>query len=115
MTKSMTNYNPGDVLLLPFPFSDVSNTKRRPALVLAVAEKWGELICTMLTSSPQYYNEVVISMWKEAGLLKPTVARVHRLFTIDAQLVIKTLGTLQTNDFEKIRLETIKLLQNGRA
>jgi mRNA interferase MazF len=50
----MTNYNPGDVLLLPFPFSDISNTKKRPALVLAVAEKWGELVCAMLTSSPQY-------------------------------------------------------------
>jgi mRNA interferase MazF len=111
----MINYNPGDVVLVPFPFSDISSTKKRPALVLAVAERWGELVCTMLTSSPQYYNEVVILMWKEAGLLKPTVARIHRIFTIDAQLVIKTLGTLQPDDLEKIRLETIKTLQNGRV
>jgi mRNA interferase MazF len=111
----MINFNPGDAVLVPFPFSDISGVKKRPALVLAIAERWGELVCVMLTSSPQFYNEVTVTMWKEAGLLKPTVARVHRLFTIDAQLVIKTLGILQAADFEKIRQETINTLQAGRA
>ncbi len=88
----MTSYNPGDIILVPFPFSDLSRNKRRPALVLAVAEKWDEFICVMLTSSPHYYNEVTVSMRKEAGLPKPTVARIHRIFTIDAQSVIRKLA-----------------------
>lgn len=46
----MMSYEPGDVLLIPFPFSDLSGTKKRPALVLAVSEDNQELICMMLTS-----------------------------------------------------------------
>lgn len=38
----MTTFNPRDVVLIPFPFSDLSGTKNRPALIIAVAREKGE-------------------------------------------------------------------------
>jgi len=46
----MTKYKPGDVVLIPYPFSDLSGVKQRPALVLASIESQNEAVCLMLTS-----------------------------------------------------------------
>ncbi|WP_051276548.1 type II toxin-antitoxin system PemK/MazF family toxin [Desulfovirgula thermocuniculi] len=110
----MTSFSPGDIILVPFPFSNLSGEKKRPALVLAVAERWGELVCVMLTSSPKARSEVPLKQWKEAGLPKPTVARVHRLFTIDERIVIKKLGKAELEDFKEILSSVVAALVRGR-
>ena len=69
-------YEPGDIILVPFPFSDLSGEKQRPALVFALADKWNELACIMLTSSPKGHNEVPLKCWKQSMLPKATVARI---------------------------------------
>lgn len=107
----MTSFKPGEIILVPFPFSDLSGTKKRPALVLAVIDSWQELICVMLTSSPKGTNEVPLSQWKQAGLPKYTVARVHRLFTIEQSLVLRTVGSADENDFQTILYAIISLLK----
>jgi len=43
----MTGFEPGNLILVPFPFSDLSGVKKRPALVLAVAERLQEMVCLM--------------------------------------------------------------------
>ncbi|MEW5920510.1 MAG: type II toxin-antitoxin system PemK/MazF family toxin [Bacillota bacterium] len=111
----MTGFNPGDVILVPFPFSDLSGAKKRPALVLAVIPQWRELVCVMLTSLPKGQSEVVVGQWESAGLLMPTVARVHRLFTIKATLVLGTLGKLDQEDFQKILGAVVAVLTKGRS
>lgn len=100
----MMRYEPGDVLLVPFPFSDLSGAKQRPALVLVRHPYRGELVCMMLTSVASGDPwEVQLAFWREAGLLKPTVARVPRLFTIAEGLVYKRLGKLAPEDFACVR------------
>jgi mRNA interferase MazF len=80
---SMMSYKPRDIILVPFPFSDLSGEKQRPALVFALADKWNELACIMLTSSPKGHNEVPLKCWKQSMLPKATVARIHRIFTME--------------------------------
>ena len=95
----MTSYKPGDVVAVPFPFSDLSGAKKRPALVLAVAERNQELVCVMLTSvSRGGALEQPIVKWKEAGLLKPTVAKIHRIFTISSLAVTRKIGQLNSKE-----------------
>ncbi|KJS03662.1 MAG: hypothetical protein VR68_00685 [Peptococcaceae bacterium BRH_c4a] len=108
----MTKFEPGEVVLVPFPFSDLTGVKKRPALVLADIEGGHEIICLMLTSvqmkSEKYeYN---IASWKEAGLLKPTVARIHRLFTLNQNMVHKKLGRLAAEEYTIILQRVINLL-----
>ena len=71
----MTGFEPGNVILAPFPFSDLSGVKKRPALVLAVAERLQEMVCLMLTSLPGRGSlNHTVTGWQATGLLKPTTA-----------------------------------------
>lgn len=108
----MTPYSPGDVLLLPFPFSDLSGRKQRPALVMAMDPDYQDLLCMMITSvvgSSAW--EVPIVHWKEASLLRPSVARIPRLFTVNSIIVRRKLGTLEPGDFETIKNQLALFLQ----
>lgn len=109
----MTAYKLRDVILVPFPFSDLSYSKRRPALVLVDIPNREELICMMLTSTlstdPQV--DVVIEDFNSAGLPKPTVARVSRLFTLKQSLVNKRLGVMKEKEFDTIIIKLIDLFK----
>jgi len=110
----MIKCEPGEVILVPFPFSDLTGVKKRPAMVLADIEVRNEIICLMLTSvkikSEKYEYNIV--KWEEAGLLKPTVARIHRLFTLHRNMVNKKLGRLTAEEYNMILKRVIDLLAN---
>ncbi|TEB04757.1 PemK-like protein [Pelotomaculum schinkii] len=111
----MTSFNPGDVVLVPFPFSDLSGVKKRPALLLAVANKLQEMVCLMLTSLPG--KGVLchsVASWKAAGLLKHTTARLHRIFTIDRALALGKLGKIDDEEYMEILAKVVTLLERGR-
>jgi mRNA interferase MazF len=111
----MTGCDPGDIILVPFPFSNLRGAKKRPALVLAAIESQRELICVMLTSSPAGYNEVPVRRWREAGLLKPTVARAYRLFTIEESLTLGKLGRMDAQDFREVLAAVVATLVKGKT
>jgi mRNA interferase MazF len=76
-----TTYSFDDVVLVPFPFTDQSATKKRPAVVVS-SEAYNrakpDIILMAITSQVSAYpriGEVVISGWKEAGLLKPSTIK----------------------------------------
>jgi mRNA interferase MazF len=73
---SMTAYNFGDVVLVPFPFTDQSQAKQRPAVVVSSARyntERPDLILMAVTSqvrSPATFGEIVVQHWQAAQLLK---------------------------------------------
>jgi len=75
-TPTMTDYEFGDLVLVPFPFTDQSTTKRRPAVVVssvAYQRERPDLIILAVTSQVRPgvgVGEVAVTKWKEAGLLK---------------------------------------------
>lgn len=77
----MTGYEFGDVILVPFPFTDQSTSKRRPAVVVssnAYQRERPDLIILAITSQvrPQAsLGEAAVAKWKEAGLLRPSVLK----------------------------------------
>ena len=100
---STTTYSFGDVVLVPFLFTDQSATKRRPAVVVssdAYNRARPDLVMMAITGHISPYpriGEVGISEWKEAGLLKTSTIKPI-LATIEKALVIRTLGQLHPPD-----------------
>jgi len=99
----MTDYNFGDILLVPFPFTDQSITKKRPAVVVsskAYNHQRPDIIIMAVTSqmrSADYFGDVAISDWRQAGLLKPSV--IKPIFTIvEKGLILRKLGRIVTQD-----------------
>lgn len=108
----MTKYEPGEIVLIPFPFSDLTGTKKRPALVLAEIGEKQEIICVMLTSiqtGSEYEHS--ISCWEDAGLLKPTCAKIHRIFTISCYMVHKKIGKLDQKEYVEILQKVLNLFK----
>ena len=92
------------IVVVPFPFSDLSKAKLRPAVVLAEVER-GDLILCQITSNPYAEsNPVVIRSDDVEGgqLAKISYARPTKLFTAHGSLVTSTLGSLNKSTMREL-------------
>ena len=110
----MTSFNSGDIILVPFPFTNQKTTKKRPAVVIssqAYNTERPDLIIMAVTSQIKptpIIGEVAIQAWQEAGLLKPSVIKPV-ITTIEKKLVIQQMGQLKQNDLTALQ-ESLKTI-----
>ncbi len=101
-------YEPFDIVVVPFPFTDSAQTKRRPALVLSqhsnFGNKIGHSVLAMITSkkNASWPLDCEIMSKKESGLTAPSVVRM-KLFTLDNRFIITKIGQLSDGDQEKVK------------
>ena len=99
-------YERFDVVVVPFPFADKAQVRRRPALVLS-SRSFGDLaghsVMAMITSAgnPPWPYDVEISDLTGAGLPAPSVVRM-KLFTLDHRLIAGRCGALSEADREGV-------------
>ncbi|HLF31059.1 MAG TPA: type II toxin-antitoxin system PemK/MazF family toxin [Xanthomonadales bacterium] len=104
-------YSFGDVVLVPFPFTDQSGGKKRPAVIVSSSgynTSRRDLVIMAITSQvrmPLGFGESTLADWQAAGLIKPSVLKPV-FTTIEQGLVVRTMGTLAANDLHMLR-ETI--------
>lgn len=101
----MTRFEPGDVVLVRFPFTDLSSTKRRPAIIVSPPDfsaRYGDVVVLALTSQEQPEDFLALTRWSDAGLPKPTWVKAL-IATIAADLVIKKLGEVRDEDRSLVR------------
>ena len=84
----------GDLLLVPFPFTDLSAAKRRPVLAITSADSYGDFVALPVTSRPQTVHGVALNA---ADLLSGSLPaaswiRTNRVVTLNSGLVVKSLG-----------------------
>jgi mRNA interferase MazF len=102
MMQPMATYKQFDIVVLPFPFTDKTATKKRPALVLS-SEQFNSgirhSVMAMITTASHsaWPLDVVIANLKNTGLKTPSIIRM-KLFTIDHILVLKHIGHLSAQD-----------------
>jgi mRNA interferase MazF len=95
----MPSYSKGDVVLIRYPFSDRSDAKVRPAITVSTPHQSQDIFVVPLTSRTDRLlgGEFVMTDWKGAGLnVMSTVKR--GLFTIHQNLIIKTVGSISSQD-----------------
>lgn len=98
----------GAVILVPFPFSDLSHAKMRPAVVLAEAGR-GDWILCQITSNPYGDTKAVTlsdSSFQDGYLHITSYVRPGKLFTSNSSLIVKKVGTLK-HDVLKIIINAI--------
>lgn len=104
----MTSFEFGDIVLIPFPFSDQTTHKQRPAVVVSSAaydRERPDIVLLAITSQVRpalAFGEAFVSGWKQAGLLKASVFKPV-LTTIEKGLVIRKLGELTPADRQEVR------------
>jgi mRNA interferase MazF len=114
-------YEQFDVVVVPFPFTDIPASKRRPALVLSAAHSFntpvGHSAMAMITTAAHssWALDVAISDLDAAGLKAPSIVRM-KLFTLDHNLVINSIGRLGDVDQDAVKgaLRDLLNLSYGR-
>ncbi len=95
-------FDAGDIILVPFPFTDRPIQKHRPTVVLSLRsfnEKHKHIVLAMVTSAKNapWTSDITISNQKITGLPSPSVIRL-KIFTLDERLVLSKLGELSKSD-----------------
>ena len=109
----MAGFVKGDVVVLPFPFADLSASKRRPALVLALADGYGDLILCMITSqSARDRSAIAITSadFESGGLPHQSSIRPNRLFTAESGIVLRKAGHLSVPKVQQVVQEIIQII-----
>ncbi|PHS24378.1 MAG: transcriptional regulator [Methylophaga sp.] len=103
----MVSFELFDVVVVPFPFTDKTTSKRRPALVLSnksnFNQKVGQSVLAMITSAQNsdWPLDTDITDLDSAGLPSVSIVRI-KLFTLDDQLIIRKAGSLASNDQKQV-------------
>ncbi len=96
---------PWDVIAVPFPFTDRSASKRRPALVLSTRgfNDGGHSILAMVTSAVHsgWPGDTLLQEHAVAGLRVPCLVRL-KLFTLDNRLILRRMGRLTDGDRKQV-------------
>ena len=90
----MDKLNFGDIVLLRFPFTDNKTFKKRPALIINDFDDGDVVVCRITSQIYHTQNDVLIDDWKKSGLKLPSVIRVHKLATLEKDLVEVAMGKI---------------------
>ena len=106
-------FEPFDVVVVPFPFTDRQAVRRRPALIISSPDfnaAHDQSILAMITSAEsEWPSDVTIRGWREAGLGVPCKVRL-KLFTLDDALILRKAGALSARDAEAVASSLVRFL-----
>lgn len=93
-------YKQREIILIPFPYSDLSQNKKRPAIILSNSDhntNNEDVICCAITTNPRDYAnsvEITSSDLDSGDLQYDSRVKPNKIFTLGQRLIIKKLGRL---------------------
>ena len=109
----MAKFIKGDVVVVPFPFSDLTQAKRRPALVISKIEGDDLILCQITSQSIK--DNYAISLddkdFETGSLKQPSNIRPNRIFTADNHIVLYKVGNLKIEKLNKVIEKVVEIIR----
>ena len=93
----------GSIALLRFPFTDGLGCKRRPVLILRDFEDGDMLVCRITSKIYESKYDIFLDDWLKFGLKLPSVVRVHKMATLEINMVETIMGQIDNVMLNKIK------------
>lgn len=109
----MAKFIKGDVVVVPFPFSDLSQSKRRPALIIATLEGDDAILCQITSKTiKDAYAISIDDIDFDAGSLKQSGnIRPNRLFTADSHIILYRAGRIKDDKLSQVVEKLIEIIK----
>jgi len=103
----------GDVVVVPFPFSDLTHSKRRPALVVAELEGDDLILCQI--TSQRIRDGYAVSIeerdFEDGTLRQKSNVRPNRIFTADRHIILYRVGSLNSSRIDEVIDRMVDILR----
>jgi mRNA interferase MazF len=101
----------GEIVLIPFPFTNLTDTKIRPCLVLIEAEF--DVTVSFITTQTVWSDKASLSTKPSVtnGLKKESLIRLNKLATIDKELILGKIGSLSKDELDAVNQKLKEVLQ----
>ena len=111
----MARFVKGDVVVVPFPFSDLSQAKRRPALVLANLSGNDVILCQITSQSIRDNYSILLTdeEFSDGSLRKASNIRPNRVFTADSGIILYKVGSLKSETCNLVIEKLIDIIQTS--
>ena len=108
----MAKFVKGDIVVIPFTFSDLSQSKRRPALVLAPLEGDDVILCQITSKSikDNYAISLDDADFESGGLKQASNIRPNRLFTADTYIILYRVGNIKKEKLNQVVQAIIEII-----
>ena len=105
-------YQPSDIVLIPFPFTDLTVIKKRPVLVITPENNQGDFIGLQVTSKQGYIESLQIDScdFIVGTLPKISFVRIDKVFTLNSSVVSHRVGRLSSSAFARVKVGLCDLL-----
>ncbi len=103
--------NKGDLVLVPFPFTDLSGSKTRPALVLVDQPRDATVAFISTQLAKAEIHGVSLSPTKENGLKKASIIKLSKIATLEKKLFLGRLGKVSRSKQREIDQNLIQIFQ----
>jgi mRNA interferase MazF len=109
----MAKFVKGDVVVIPFPFSDLSQSKRRPALVLSVLQGDDLILCQITSKSikDNYAIPVDENDFESGSLNLESNIRPNRVFTADNHIILYRIGNIKIIKLNQVIDRVVEIIK----
>jgi len=110
----MVRFIKGEVVVVPFPFSDLSQFKRRPAIV--ITDLTGDDLILCQITSHSIFDKYAISLsdddFQKGSLKKKSNIRPNRIFTADSHIILYKVGRIRDEKIKEVINKIIQIIQS---
>lgn len=109
----MAKFIKGDVVVVPFPFSDLSQSKRRPAVIISPLEGNDAILCQITSKTIKDTYAILIDDkdFFSGNLKQPSNIRPNRLFTADSDIILYRIGSIRREKMSEVIERLVEIIK----